>query len=278
MATPKFADISKAVNDLFNDDFGFGNTKLILKSKSKNGVNFKVEGTKNAAGAVNAFLETKFTHSSGVSVKEKWTTENNVTTELSVENKVVKGSKLTAEAVFNPKSGLTDVKLKGDYAQGQLNTNVGVSGKGVLSTAGVFGFHGKYLVGASADYDTGKGAVTNNKVALSYNDGDVVVTSTITNGADVEGTVFHVPNGSTQAGLKFSWNKATSETGFELAGKYKLDSDAFVKVKADKALNIGFSYTQALKQGVSLTLAAKVNGANLAADTNQLGLSLTLEQ
>ena len=86
-----------------------------------------------------------------------------------------------------------------------------------------------------------------------------------------------MPNGNTQAGLKFSWNKNTSDTGFELAGKYKLDSDSFVKVKADRALNLGFSYTQTLRPGVALTLAAKVNGGNLS-DNSQLGLSLTLEQ
>lgn len=276
MATPKFADISKAVTDLINDDFNFGLTKLVLKSKAKNGVNFKVEGAKDAAGAVKAFLETKFTHSSGVSVKEKWTTDNSVTTELTAENKVVAGSKVIVEAVFNPKSGITDSKFKGEYVHGSIFTNFGATSKGILSAAAVFGFHGKYLAGASADF-TAAGALNKHQVALGYKDEDVIVTSTITDGADVEGTVFHVPNASTVAGLKFSWNKSKAETGFELVGKYKLDGDAFVKAKINKALTIGLSYTQTLRQGVAVTLSAQVNGANLAAD-NQLGLSLTLEQ
>ena len=37
---------------------------------------------------------------------------------------------------------ITDVKFKGDYVHGQLNSNFAVSGKGVLSAAGVFGFNG----------------------------------------------------------------------------------------------------------------------------------------
>ena len=89
--------------------------------------------------------------------------------------------------------------------------------------------------------------------------------------------MFHVPNANTVAGLKFSWNKAKAETGFEVAGKYLLGPDAFVKAKINKALTLGLSYTQALRPGVAVTLSAQVNGGNLAAD-NQLGLSLTLEQ
>jgi voltage-dependent anion channel protein 2 len=278
MAPPKFSDISKAVTDLFADDFGFGATKLILKSKAQNGVNFKVEGVRADSGLVSGFLETKFNHASGLSVKEKWTTKNDVTTELSVENKFVEGSKLTAEAVFNPNSGLNGLKLKGDYAKDHINTNLAVSGKGVVSTAGVFSFGSKYLVGASADYDTAKGAVTSTKFAVGYAESDVIVTSSITNGSDVEGTVFHTPNSAVQAGLKFTWSKASSDTGFELAGKYKLDKDAFVKAKVDKALNLGLSYTQSLRAGVSLTLSANIKGSALHTDAHQLGLSLTLEQ
>ncbi len=38
MAPPKFGDVGKAANDLFNDDFGAGSVKLTLKSKAANGV------------------------------------------------------------------------------------------------------------------------------------------------------------------------------------------------------------------------------------------------
>jgi len=278
MPPPKFGDISKAVSDLFNDDFGFGKTKLILRSKAKNGVNFKVEGTREDSGSVSAFLETKFNHSSGVSIKEKWTTKNDVSTELVVDNKFVPGSKLTAEAVFNPNAGVRDVKLKTDYAKDHVNANLTVTGKGVLSASGVFTLLGNYLVGASTDYDTAKGAITATKFSAGYADTDVIVTSSITNGSDVEGAIFHTPNAAVQAGLRFTWTKASSDTGFELAGKYRLDADSFVKAKLDKALNLGLSYTQLLRPGVAVTLSANLHGTALHAEGHQLGLALTLEQ
>jgi len=94
---------------------------------------------------------------------------------------------------------------------------------------------------------------------------------------DVEGAIYHVPNSSVAAGLKFSWNQSNA-TNFELAGKYALDSKSFVKAKVNKALNLGLSYTQLLNPGVTLTLSALVKGGDLQGDSHQLGLTLTLEQ
>lgn len=37
MAPPKFADLSKSVNNLFKDDFGSGCTKVTVKAKTSNG-------------------------------------------------------------------------------------------------------------------------------------------------------------------------------------------------------------------------------------------------
>ena len=38
-------------------------------------------------------------------MKEKWTTKNDVTTEVSLDTKFLEGGKITAEAVFNPNAG-----------------------------------------------------------------------------------------------------------------------------------------------------------------------------
>jgi voltage-dependent anion channel protein 2 len=275
---PKFADINKSVNDLFSDDFGFGVTKLVLKSKAANGTAFKVEGVKSAKGDVEGFLETKFNHG-GVSVKEKWSTTNDVVSEFAVDNKFLPGSKITAEAVFNPNKGIDGLKLKlkNDYEKDNFNSTLQLTSGGVVSTSGVFSFGGKYLVGAAADYDSSKGAISSTKFAVSYVESDLTVSSSIINGSDVEGAVYHVPNKSVAAGLKFSWNQSNA-TNFELAGKYRLDSQSFVKAKINKALNLGLSYTQTLTPGVSITLATLVKGADLQGDGHQLGLTLTFEQ
>lgn len=64
---------------------------------------------------------------------------------------------------------------------------------------------------------------------------------------------------------------------FGVAGQYALDSSAFVKAKVDSNLNVGLSYVQKLRPGVTLRLSADVNGAQLNSDAHQLGMHLTLE-
>lgn len=277
MAPPKFGDIGKAANDLFNDDFSAGGVKLTLKSKAANGVEFKVEGNRNNdSGAVDALLETKADVAPGFTVKEKWTTKNVVTTELTATNQLVAGSKVVAESTFSPNGGgIKDIKVKAEYKNDATFFDTAVTASSVTA-ASVFGY-GKYFFGASGTFNISKSALTANKVSVSYNESDLVISTSIANGSDVEGSVFHVPRAGIQTGVKFSWNKASKETGFAVVGKYALDGDAFVKAKIDTGLNLGLGYSQSLRKGVKLGLFAKINAGALASDSHSLGLSLSLD-
>ena len=78
----------------------------ITSPPSRQKQNFKVEGSRNDAnGNVAAYLETKFSHAKGVAIKEKWTTSNNVTTEVTLDKLPLAGSKVIVETVFSPNSG-----------------------------------------------------------------------------------------------------------------------------------------------------------------------------
>ena len=117
-APPKFADITKATKDLFSDDFNAGKVQLTLKSKATNGVNLKVKGTKsNAKGNVSGSLESTYTNAGGISFKEVWSTQNEVTTEVSMKNALVKGTKLVGEAKFSPTAGFKGQTIKCDYGK-----------------------------------------------------------------------------------------------------------------------------------------------------------------
>jgi hypothetical protein len=76
-------------------------------------------------------------------------------------------------------------------------------------------------------------------------------------GGVVEGSLFHVPNTSTEAGVQFAWN-GDSNTSFAVAGRYVLDADTFFKAKVDKALNINLSYVQNIRPGVTMRLSTDV--------------------
>eukprot|EP00730_Choanoeca_flexa_P000930 TRINITY_DN10401_c0_g2_i2.p1 TRINITY_DN10401_c0_g2~~TRINITY_DN10401_c0_g2_i2.p1 ORF type:complete len:298 (+),score=76.75 TRINITY_DN10401_c0_g2_i2:60-896(+) len=276
MSPPKFSDIGKAAKDLFSDDFGGAANKLTFKSVASNGTNIKVEGARsNSSGAVDALLETKFTHkASGVSVKEKWTTKNVVTTELSVKNKFVAGSDATLSANFLPNGkGLTGLKLKTGYQADKFTANTEVSQKAVVAN-GVFGY-GKFVFGAGTSFDLAKNTATGSKFSVGYTDGNMAVASSIAEGGLVEGSLFHAPSTSLETGVQFAWN-GDNNTSFAVAGRYVLDADTFVKAKVDKSLNMNLSYVQNIRPGVSMRLSADVAGNSLASDAHQIGVHLTL--
>lgn len=277
MAPPKFADLGKHTRDLLGDDYGFGSTKLTLKSRARNGVNFKVDGTKsNKSNSLDAAIETKWATKNGVAIKEKWKSSNVVTTEVSVSNKLVAGSKFTVEAGFSPNSGIKSVKGTGEYGSDKFFGDVSATSKNATAS-GVFAY-GKYLLGGSIGYDIGGAAVSGTNFGVGFRDTDVAIDSVVTNtpsGAEVSGFIFHKISSAIEAGVAFSWSSA--DTGFEVGGKYRLDSDSFCKAKIDRNCVVGLSYTQTLRPGVSATFAAKVNAGQMNSSDHQVGFSLTLE-
>jgi len=276
MPLPKFSDLSKAAQDLFKDDFGAGNVKLTLKSTASNGVNLKVEGSKTTdTNAVSAELESKFTNSSGVTVKETWNTKNSVTTEVSVKDKGVKGTNASAAATFSPSQGFQSFKIKGDYATDQVSVDSVFDGK-TLTTGAVFQVN-HFVVGVSTVAEPSKSALTGYTVGAGYSSGDIIVNSFIKNGTDVEGSIYHTPRANVKAGVNFSFARGTNETGFDVVGAYAYDKDTVIKAKVNNKLALSLAYKQALRPGVNLTLSAQIDTVRLNSDSHKLGLALSLE-
>jgi len=194
MAPPKFEDLGKSAKDLFTDDYGFGETKLTLKSKSASGLDFKVEGKKTEK-AVSGFIESKYTHSSGVSLKEKWSTSNVINTEISVEDKLVKGSKFTLDSAFSPNAGLQAVGLKADYKRDNFFGNLSFGAVTGINAAGVLK-HGSHAIGGKVDYDYRTGSIAATRLGTTYEAADLTLAAFVNNvgsRTDVEGSVFHTP-------------------------------------------------------------------------------------
>lgn len=274
MAPPKFGDISKSVKDLFSDDFNAGKVSLTLKSKASSGVNLKVKGAKsNGKGDVNGSLESTYTNASGVSFKEVWSTKNEVTTEVSMKNALAKGTKFVGEVSFSPKAGIKGHTIKADYGASAFYFDSKIVDLKSLTAGGVFA-HQKFLVGAQSSFNE-KG-FKGYSAAVSYVDSDIVVSSSLNSGNSVEGSIFHSPMANVDAGVRFSYNRGSNDTTFEVAGAYKLDSTTAVKAKISKDLAVGLAYTQTLRKGVKLGLSADIKAAKLSEDSHSLGLSLEL--
>jgi voltage-dependent anion channel protein 2 len=276
MAPPKFADLGKAVKNLFSDDYNVGEAKVTIKSKASNGVNLKIDGSRQDSGAVSGSVETKFAHSSGVAIKEKWNTNNNVATELTLENNnPLANTKFIVESTFNPNAGFSGIQLTGEHALESVYVTAALS-KAAATVTDVFGYQNLFL-GSFVKYDFAKRNVTDNKISVSYVEKDVIFTSSITNLATLEGSVYLNPPKGFETVVRFSWNRGSNDTTFEIGAKKTLDSSSFFKAKVDKGLNFGLSYSQRVGTGVTATLSAMINGKQLVADGHSLGLALNFD-
>lgn len=107
MAPPSYSDLGKNARDIFGKGYHFGLWKLDVKTKTASGVEFNTSGHSNQdSGKVFGSLETKYKFKDyGVNFSEKWNTDNTLTSEISVEDQLIKGLKLSFDGTFAPQTG-----------------------------------------------------------------------------------------------------------------------------------------------------------------------------
>lgn len=278
MAPPKYDDLGKEAKDLINKNFHFGVIKLEGKTKAKNGVEFTTEGSHNTdTGTVNGSLETKFKYADyGLTFTEKCNTDNVISTNITIDNKLAKGLKVDFDTTFAPVTGKKSAKVKSAYQHDHIHTTCDVdfdfAGPTIHGSA-VFGYNG-WHAGYQASYDTANSKLTANNASLTYKEGDFVIHSGIIDAAKYTGSIHHQVNSNLTAAAQIQWTSGTSNTTLTAAGKYAIDDDTFVKAKLDNNLRLGLSYVQKLRPGVQLTMSSLVNAKSLEQGGHKLGLSL----
>lgn len=107
MSPPAYGDLGKNARDVFGKGYHFGLLKLELKSKTASGVEFTSGGTSNTdTGKVAGNLETKYKFKEhGLTFSEKWNTDNQLATTIDLQDKIMKGLKVSFDSTFSPQTG-----------------------------------------------------------------------------------------------------------------------------------------------------------------------------
>uniref|UniRef100_A0A8C2AT14 Non-selective voltage-gated ion channel VDAC2 n=1 Tax=Cyprinus carpio TaxID=7962 RepID=A0A8C2AT14_CYPCA len=266
---PAYADLGKAAKDVFNKGYGFGTVKLDVKTKSANGVEFKTCGTCNMdSNKVSGNLETKYKWAEyGLTFTEKWSTDNTLGTEITVEDQITKGLKLTFDTTFSPNTGKKSGKVKTAYKREYVNVGCDVdfdfAGPAVHGVA-VLGYEG-WLAGYQMTFDTAKSKMTRN------------MHHPLDDGTEFGGSIHQRVSADLETAVNLAWTAGSNSTRFGVAAKYMLDSSSSVSAKVNNSSLVGIGYTQTLRPGVKLTLSALLDGKNINAGGHKLGLGLELE-
>lgn len=277
-APPCYDDLGKSARDLFKKGFNYGFYKLECKSKTNNGVEFTTTGNSNHdSGKVGGSLETKYKYSEyGLTFLEKWNTDNTLGTEITIEDQMVKGLKLTFDTSFAPQTGKKSGKIKAAYKQEYVNTNADVDfdfAGPTINDAFVIGYQG-WLAGYQMSFDTSKSKLTKSNFAVGYTTGDFTLHTSVDDGSDFTGSVFQRVNKDLETGVLLNWTAGSNATKFGLAAKYIADKDTTIRAKVNNNSQIGLAYEQKIRDGVSLTLSTLVEGRNFNQGGHKIGLGL----
>jgi len=278
MAPPKYGDLGKQANDVFSKGYNFGLIKLEVKTKTNTGVEFTTGGNSNLeTGKVAGNLETKYqVKDLGMTLTEKWTTDNSLNTTVDVVDKLVPGLKVSLDTKFAPgtgaKSGSLKTEYKHDAAMVTADMDLALS---AINASAVVGQKG-WLAGYQTCFDLSKSAVTKSNFGLGYSTSDMVLHTSLTNGADFGGSVFQKLSPNLETGVTLGWSSANTATKFGIGAKYVLDDGAVVRAKINNSSEIGLGYQQKLRDGVTVTLSTLVNGANFNAGGHKIGVTLEM--
>jgi len=278
---PCYGDLGKSSRDLFNKGYNYGFFKLESKTKTSSGVSFTANGSQNHDSAkTTGSLETKYKWSDyGLTFTEKWNTDNTLGTEITIEDQIVKGLKLAFDTQFAPQTGKKSGKIKTSYKQEYVNLNCDVDfdfAGPTIHGAAVAGYQG-WLAGYQMSFDTSKSKLSRSNFAVGYSANDFTLHTSVNDGTEFYGSVYQRVHDDLETGVQLNWTAGSNATRFGLAGKYTLDRDSSMRFKVNNASQIGCSYQQKVRDGVTLTLSSLVEGKNFNQGGHKLGLGVDFE-
>ncbi|PIK61879.1 putative voltage-dependent anion-selective channel protein 2-like [Apostichopus japonicus] len=278
---PGYSDLGKAARDLFSKGYGFGFAKLDISTKTSAGVEFTIGGSSNNdSGKVDGSLETKYAWKDyGLSFKEKWNTDNTLCAEVSIEDQIASGLKLTFDTSFAPNTGKKTGQVKTVYKRDYMNVNADVDFEfagPTINGAAVLGYEG-WLAGYQFAFDSSKSKLTKNNFALGYKTDDFQLHASVNDGSDFCGSVYQKVNDNLETAFNLGWTSGSNATRFAVGAKYTVDKDSSFSAKISNTSQLGLGYSHSLRDGVKLTLSSLIDGKNLNQGGHKLGLGLDLK-
>nr|CAD7571221.1 unnamed protein product [Timema californicum] len=281
MGPPSYPDLGKNARDVFGKGYHFGLLKLDLKTKTKSNVEFSSGGVSNQdSGKVFGSLETKYrVKEYGLTFSEKWNTDNTLATEIAIQDQIAQGLKLSFDTTFAPQTGSKTGRIKSAFQNESvaLNCDVDLNLSGpIVQASAVLGYNG-WLAGYQSKFDSQRSKITQNNVALGYSTGDFILHTNVNDGQEFGGSIYQRVSPKLETGIQLAWTAGSNDTRFGIGAKYDLDKDAAVRAKVNNASQIGLGYQQKLREGITLTLSALIDGKNFNQGGHKIGVALELE-
>ncbi|CAB92123.1 putative mitochondrial outer membrane protein porin [Schizosaccharomyces pombe] len=278
MAPPAYAAINKLCNDLLQRDFPVGATLLSVRTTAPNGVVFNVSGNQDAKGVISGKLETSFNDkANGLTISQGWTTANVLESKVGLSEQFAPGLHLNVNTTFSPATAAKTAILNLEHQHPLIHTHASVNALERKFLGDFTVGHEGFLAGAEFGYDVQKGNVSNYAATIGYLASPLSVALQASNNLSVfRASYYHRVSSDVEAGGNVTWDAASTANAItlELASKYALDKDTFVKGKINSAGVATLSYFQTVRPGVTVGLGLQLDTQRLGQPAHKAGLSL----
>merc|ERR1712168_1755116 len=122
---------------------------------------------------------------------EKWMTDNVLATELTIEDQIAKGLKLSFDTSFAPHSGKKSGKIKSAFKREHINLNCDVDFDfaGPTIHGAAVAWYGGWLAGYQMSFDTSKSKLTKNNFAVGYAGNDFTLHTSVNDSTEFSGSI-----------------------------------------------------------------------------------------
>jgi len=280
---PAFADLNKNIKDLFTKNYHIGFGKVDVKTAIDNGMEVRGILQQDIGGDnPRAFgsLEHKYVQKDyGLTLIEKWSTDNTITTEASVEDKLLLGTKLTLLAGLSAHTGKRNAALKFTYRRPflHLTTDVDLDFAGPIVRSSAVSSYDNFRFGGSLVFDSAKSAITRYNLALGLGASRYTLHAGTTLFRDFEMGVHYKVQNNLEVGFQSNFSSSGGNSLLALGTKYDVDQGLSFKAKVDTVGQVGLSHTQELRKGVRMTISALINGLNIMGGGHRYGMGLEID-
>jgi voltage-dependent anion channel protein 2 len=275
MAPPVFKDVGKKARDTLKKDF-VSEHEVEAKVATTNGLTFTTIGKRNGTGFDLDFEAEYNDKPAGFCVKEKLSSSNDMTLEVSLSNKIVDGMKVSVESVTNtgaPKS----IKAGIEYCNKNTATVVTADLQKLTFDASTVFAYENFLVGAKTVFDSNKGSINGADCVAQFSSKDFTVSAGVNSSTDeVAATYVHnLSNVDATVAGTYTFNTSKGTNTFAVGGVYKCDKTSSVKAKIESSGNLSLLYQQKMNNNLTLGLGTTIKTSQLgAANSQSLGVSL----
>lgn len=280
MAPPQYNDVGKNAKDLFIKGFHVGFVKLDLKTRTNTGVEFKTCGSAHQeTGKVTGSVESKYRFPKyGMTLSEKWNTDNMLFSDLTIQDKGFPGLKFDANLSFSPNSGKTSAAFKTTYLHERMafNCNLDMSNSPMLTASNVV-LHNGMLAGIQSTLDIAKQKVLQNGFLLAYMGKDFSLVTNINDGQEYKAAIYQKVNPNLDIGIIADWTAGSNSSRLSVAAKYLCNNDVTLRGKINNASMISLSYEQRIRKELLLTFSINLDSKSFNNGGHKIGVALELE-